>query len=78
MLKTIITPQNTHVQLAIPEEYVGKQLEILVFKSEEVESNKSKHNSPGQWKGKLKLTENQHQDFHHHINTLREEWNRPA
>ena len=28
MVRTIVTPENTHIELDIPEEYVGRKLEI--------------------------------------------------
>jgi len=40
MIRTTVTPQNTTVELSvsIPKEYVGKQLEVLLFASDEVKT----------------------------------------
>jgi hypothetical protein len=40
MIRTVITPENSTISLSIPEDYVGKQIEIIAFaKDEEI----SKH-----------------------------------
>jgi hypothetical protein len=36
MIRTVITPQQTTFPLDIPKQYVGKQLEILLFCLDEV------------------------------------------
>lgn len=28
MVRTVVTPENTHIELDIPPEYVGKKIEI--------------------------------------------------
>ncbi len=36
MIRTLITPQQADMHLAIPPHYIGKQLEVLVYAVEEV------------------------------------------
>ncbi len=36
MTKTVVTPKNGSYNLAIPEEYIGKQIEILLYSLDEV------------------------------------------
>ncbi|MBL0051064.1 MAG: hypothetical protein IPP29_05790 [Bacteroidetes bacterium] len=36
MIKTIVTPQNNSLLLAIPNKYIGKEIEILFYAKEEV------------------------------------------
>lgn len=38
MVKTIITPDHNSIEVAIPVEYVGKQLEVLVYTVAEVDT----------------------------------------
>jgi hypothetical protein len=40
MIKTIATPQHNSYQLAIPDNYIGKKLEILVYALDEVAEEK--------------------------------------
>lgn len=35
MIKTLITPENTHVSLEVPASFVGKQVEIIAFTMDE-------------------------------------------
>ena len=35
MLRTILTPASTNVNLSIPKEYLGKKVEILLFSMDE-------------------------------------------
>ncbi|MCF2447493.1 hypothetical protein L0657_26295 [Dyadobacter sp. CY345] len=36
MIRTIITPKQQTVSLEIPRDYVGKQIEVIVFAKDEV------------------------------------------
>ena len=35
MIRTVLTPQQQHVSIHVPENYVGKQVEVIVFTIEE-------------------------------------------
>jgi hypothetical protein len=37
MVRTIVTPDNTHLELDIPVEYVGKRLEVTYLALDEIE-----------------------------------------
>ena len=39
MIRTVLTPLNTDLHLLIPEDYVGKQIEILLFSVDEAEES---------------------------------------
>ena len=36
MIRTIITPTSASLQLKLPEEYVGKEIEVIVFALDEI------------------------------------------
>jgi len=36
MIRTVFTPQNNNFIFPIPTEYIGKELEIIVFPTEEI------------------------------------------
>ncbi len=40
MVRTIIIPENTDVQLTIPNEYVGKEIEITILALDELTASK--------------------------------------
>jgi len=75
MIRTILTPKNTDLHLSIPEDYVGEQIEVLLYTTEEVEaSNKNVVNNS--LRGKLQLSSEQYKDFQDHVMESRKEWNR--
>ena len=39
MIRTIVTPSNTDLHVLIPKEYVGKQIEILLFSVDETKES---------------------------------------
>ena len=45
MIRIISIPESNNVKLAIPEEYIGKEVEIIVFPKEEV-SNSTTPSTP--------------------------------
>ena len=42
MIRTIITPLNTDLHLSIPQDYIGKQIEVLLYTTDEVKEDKTK------------------------------------
>jgi hypothetical protein len=40
MIKTIVTPQNNNLCLSIPDSYIGKEIEILLYAKEELAEEK--------------------------------------
>ncbi len=45
MIKTVVIPQNNDIHLSVPNSYIGKEIEVLLYSLEEV--NDSKKNKPG-------------------------------
>ncbi len=77
MLRTTVTPNNTELHLSIPKDYVGKQVEVLLYTSDEVTQGKlSGGSASASLRGKLNLTNEQQKDFHQYLNDVRDEWNR--
>lgn len=37
MIKTIVVPDSNKLQVDIPEEYIGKKIELLIYAVEEIE-----------------------------------------
>lgn len=42
MIRTIIKPQHTDVLIQVPEEYIGKEIEVIAFKTEEATTGNQK------------------------------------
>jgi len=79
MIHTHISPQSNNVQVTIPDNYIGKQVEVIVFANEDVEKENLSNQKPGnisQFRGKLKLSKEQYDDFQQHLKDIRNEWDR--
>ena len=56
MLRTIVTPENQNVSIHVPEEYVGRQIEILMYATNEVHAElpiATKKQKPSDFAGTL-------------------------
>jgi hypothetical protein len=76
MIRTIVIPKNTDLHVSIPEEYIGKQIEILVYKTDEINSNRYKTEETRSLRGKLNLTAVEQEDLQRHLTEIRNEWNK--
>jgi len=75
MIRTVLIPKNTDLHLSIPKDYIGKQVEVLVYTTDEVKEEKIASNAAS-LRGKLHLSNEQYKDFHQYLNDSRNEWNR--
>ncbi|MFI5137728.1 MAG: hypothetical protein ACHQIM_07860 [Sphingobacteriales bacterium] len=77
MIRTLITPEKQDVSIHIPEKYIGKQIEVLLYAVDELnESDSLKKKKPSDFRGALKLTGEQYADFQSLIKDIRNEWDR--
>ena len=78
MLKTTITPDNTNINLIIPSDYVGKQIEVLLYAVEELQENKSiqepKKRKPSDYAGCI--SKETAETLLQHVEQSRNEWER--
>ncbi|MCW3110968.1 MAG: hypothetical protein JWQ09_5474 [Segetibacter sp.] len=72
MTKTIITPENNKVLLSVPEEYVGKKLEVLMYAVEELSESKKTQQTMSAFKGIL--TSEETEQLREYVKQSREEW----
>jgi hypothetical protein len=77
MIRKTITPDKQTVSIDVPENYVGKQIEVLVYATDELEEQKAdlKKNTP-KLRGALKLSDDQYKDFQQFVNVVRNEWDK--
>lgn len=73
MVRTVIIPENTHVQLDIPVEYVGKQIEITYLALDEF-GLKPKKAKLGDFFGTI--SDEAADILRQHVNEVRNEWDR--
>ncbi|MFQ3576825.1 MAG: hypothetical protein SNJ77_10360 [Cytophagales bacterium] len=75
MVKTVVTPINNSYTLAIPNNYIGKKIEILYYALDEIEEEKVKPKKTfANFTGVL--SENDYQSLKAHTEQGRKEWNR--
>ena len=76
MIRTVIIPTEKNINLSIPEDYIGKKIEVLMFNVEEVileSSVVSPLLKPSQLRGFL--SNDTAETLHYHIQKSRSEWN---
>ncbi len=75
MLKTIVTPQQNNINLAIPNNYIGREIEVLVYAKDELEEQKLRpKKTMADFCGVL--LDNDYQSLKLHTQQSREEWNK--
>ena len=76
MIKTIAIPQKNNYNLAIPNKYIGKKIEILFYAIDELtEQSDSPKKLKLSEKYKGSISKEQGGDLNKHINQMRSEWN---
>lgn len=75
MIKTVVTPQNNNLYLLIPDNYVGREIEVLLYAKDELQEDKVKpKKSMANFSGIL--SEHDYQSLKNHTEQARKEWNR--
>lgn len=76
MIRTIVVPDNTTVQLSFPEDYVGREIEILYYPLDELkeEIKSSPPNTLAAFKGIL--SEKEVEALQQYVKQSRNEWDR--
>jgi len=77
MIRTVITPEKQDISIHVPESYIGKQIEVLMYDIDELKQEESiNQKKVSDLRGKLNLSDEQYKDFQSHIKDLRNEWER--
>ncbi len=76
MIKTVVIPQKNTFNLLIPNNYIGKKVEILLYSLDEVieEKNSTPKKSMADFNGILSETD--YQSLKTYTEEARSEWNR--
>ncbi len=77
MIRKKIKSEKTTVSIELPAEYLGKQLEVVVFSLEEVTSKQKNNVNPASLRGTLKLSEAEYKNFNDYLHKVRDEWSSP-
>jgi len=75
MIRTVIIPDNNILNLQIPNKYIGKEIEVLLYAKDELDIEKM---NPKKTMANFTgiLSENDYQSLKAHTEHARKEWNR--
>ena len=75
MIKTIVTPQNNTLYLSIPNNYIGREIEVFLYAKDELEVEKiNSQKKPSDFFGTLSKEEGEEMKIY--ITQSRNEWDR--
>lgn len=77
MVKTSITPEQTDIHLSVPQNYVGRKLEVLLYPVDELTSELAEVSTkkrPSDFAGTV--TKEDGEKFHKYLKQARNEWDR--
>ncbi|MEA5428342.1 hypothetical protein [Arcicella lustrica] len=72
MLRTSITPGQRDILLSVPQEYVGKKIEVLMYAIEEIVEELPRKVTMADFWGKL--SDESAQKIHDNVKQMRSEW----
>ncbi len=73
MVRTVIIPTNTNINLSIPEDYVGKPIEVTFLALEELEQKPAKKTMADFWGI---ISDETAEALHKQVEQNRDEWNK--
>ncbi len=74
MIKTTIIPQNNSLNFTIPDNYIGREIEVLLYAKDELQQEIKPKKTMADFAGIL--SENDYQALKSHTEQARKEWNR--
>lgn len=73
VLRQIVDVKNHKLNILLPKDFSAEKVEVIILS---VEEQHVKKNSISGLRGKLKLTNDQYNDFQQYVNDSRNEWDR--
>ena len=75
MIRTIVTPHTNNLYLVIPNNYIGKEIEVLLYAKDELQEEKvNPKKTMANFSGII--SENDYQSLKTHTEQARKEWTR--
>lgn len=78
MIRTVITPEQQNISIVVPKNYIGKQIEVLLYAVDELiaeEKIATPHNA-ARYKGIFSTEEGE--KFNQYLQQARSEWDRDS
>lgn len=76
MIRTVLTPEKHDISIKVPEKYIGKKVEVIVYTLEEIEGELLKPSvskKPSEYAGSL--TKEEGKELLEYVEKSRNEWN---
>lgn len=75
MIRTIVTPQQQTISIQVPQNYIGKQIEVLLYAVDKlIEEEITRPNNAAKYKGIFSKEEGE--KFDQYLKEVRSEWDR--
>ncbi len=74
MVRATVTPLDQDVSIHVPENYVGRKLEVLLYPVDELTESQPAKKSVAGLRGSLKLTDEEYKDLQQYLKEVRNEW----
>lgn len=74
MIRTVITPSENKCIIILPDEYIGRKIEISLLAMDEVQSSEVEISPFKKYKGIFKFDSKRQDDFNQHLTEIRNEW----
>lgn len=75
MIRTLLTPQQQNISIMIPQNYIGRQIEVLLYAVDElIEEKIARPNNAAKYKGIFSREEGE--KFNQYLKQARSEWER--
>ncbi len=72
MIRTSVTPQQAFLNIAIPSNYIGKKVEVLLYAVDEILEDQPKTQTMADfWNS---ISDETAAKLHNNVNQIREEW----
>jgi len=76
MVRTVIKPYNQDISIHVPKNYVGREIEVLLYPVDEITDGQPLKKSLASLRGSLHLTEVEKKDLQQHLTEIRNEWDK--
>ena len=74
MIKTTIIPQQTNINILVPQNYIGKKIEVLLYAVDEITTDAPKNVTMADFWGVI--SDETAQKLHKNVAESKEEWER--
>ena len=75
MIKRVVTPKDNDIHLSVPNSYIGREVEVLLYTKDELNEEKvTKTNNAARFKGLLDKEDAE--KYHQYLKQARNEWDR--